>query len=134
MNCHCGYVATIITLRIGILAVSSEFDTDSNMQFDYCTKQKDFSTVVVQAAATSPTLHNAILAVTAKFLSVTRDFDRFTPDRYQLKCLRTLIPALTAPEAVLDENLFAATVILRFFDEMTGISVPHKDIKTLLIC
>jgi hypothetical protein len=32
----------------------------------------------------------------------------------------TLIPALTCLEAVLDENLFAATVILRLFDEMTG--------------
>lgn len=92
------------------------------MQFDYCDKQKHFSTVVVQAAATSPTLHNAILAVSAKYLSVTQDFDRLTPDRYQRECLRTLIPALTAPEAMLDESLFAATVILRFFEEMTGIA------------
>ncbi|KAL3421698.1 hypothetical protein PVAG01_05854 [Phlyctema vagabunda] len=93
---------------------------DSIVQFDYCDKEKHFSSVVVQAAATSPTLQNAILAVSAKFLSVTQDFDRFAPDKYQHECLRTLIPALTAPEAVLDENLFAATVILRFFEEMTG--------------
>ncbi|RDW72211.1 hypothetical protein BP5796_08245 [Coleophoma crateriformis] len=96
-----------------------EFVIDSMVQFDYCDKQKHFSTEVIQAAATSPTLHNAILAVTAKFLSVTQDFDRSTPDKYQRECLRTLIPALTVPEAMLDENLFAATVILRFFDEMT---------------
>jgi hypothetical protein len=31
-----------------------------------------------------------------------------------------LIPALSDPDALLDENLFAATIILRFFDEMTG--------------
>ncbi|RDW65986.1 hypothetical protein BP6252_09621 [Coleophoma cylindrospora] len=95
------------------------FVNELSSWFDYCDKQKHFSTEVIQAAATSPTLHNAILAVTAKFLSVTQDFDRSTPDKYQRECFRTLIPALTAPEAMLDETLFAATVILRFFDEMT---------------
>ena len=42
------------------------------------------------------------------------------PDHYQHKCLKTLIPALKDPDALLDEGLFAARVILRLFDEMTG--------------
>lgn len=75
---------------------------------------------MIQAAAASPTLNNAILAVAAKYLSVTRGFDRFAPDRYQRECFRTLIPDLASQEAVLDESLFAATVILRLFDEMIG--------------
>jgi hypothetical protein len=79
--------------------------------------------VVVQAAATSPALLFAILAVSSKHLSLTQNFDRHTPDRYQLECLKVLIPNLSDPDALLDENLFAATIILRLFDEMTG-SIP----------
>ena len=74
----------------------------------------------MQAAANSPILNNAILAVSAKHLSVTRGFDRFAPDRYQRQCLLDLIPIQASMESDVDDMLFAATVILRLFDEMTG--------------
>lgn len=40
-------------------------------------------------------------------------------DEYQRRCLQTLIPALNNRDPVLSETLFAATVVLRFLDEMT---------------
>ncbi|KAG0646332.1 hypothetical protein D0Z07_8091 [Hyphodiscus hymeniophilus] len=95
------------------------FSTDLALWFDYCVKDNPFATIVIPAAATSPTLLNAILAVSARHLSVTQGFDRYAADKYQHECLKTLIPALENPEALLDDKLFAATVILRFFNEMT---------------
>ena len=91
-----------------------------SFQFDYCERDKPFATIVIPAAATSPTLLNAILAVSARHLSITQGFDRYAADKYQHECLKTLIPALANPEVSLDDKLFAATVILRFFNEMTG--------------
>lgn len=76
--------------------------------------------MVIPTAATSPTLLNAILAVSARHLSLTQGFDRYAADKYQHECLKTLIPALANPEALVDDHLFAATVILRLFNEMTG--------------
>jgi len=96
------------------------FSTDLALWFDYCDKENHFSTIVIPAAATSPTLLNAILAVSACHLSIIQGFDRYEADKYQRKCLKTLIPALASPEALLDDRLFAATVILRLFNEMTG--------------
>ncbi len=61
------------------------------------------------------------MAVSAKHLSLARNLDRHTPDRYQQECLRLLIPALASQNSFLDDKLFAATVLLRFFHEMTGI-------------
>lgn len=90
------------------------------LKFDFLDEHKHFSTVVVQAAASYPALHFAILAVSSKHLSLTCGFDRHIPDRYQLECLNILIPALSDPDALSDENLFAATILLRLFDEMTG--------------
>ncbi|CAG8954288.1 hypothetical protein HYFRA_00005909 [Hymenoscyphus fraxineus] len=63
---------------------------------------RHFSTVVVQAAATSPALYYAILAISSKHLSLD-------------------------PDILLDETLFAATVILRLFDEMTGKDQPETE-------
>lgn len=49
------------------------------------------------------------------------DHDGMTADRYHRKCLALLIPILNDDTAALDEALFAATVVLRLYEE---ISVP----------
>ena len=41
---------------------------------------------------------------------------------YLEKCLHDLRPIHTNPDAKLDENLFAATIILRVLEEMDGLS------------
>jgi Fungal specific transcription factor domain len=74
----------------------------------------------VQAASKDETLLNAILAVSAKHLNLCGKFDHLASDKYQRKCLLKLIPALNDHNSILDETLFAATIILRLLDEMTG--------------
>ncbi|OLN88997.1 hypothetical protein CCHL11_06037 [Colletotrichum chlorophyti] len=46
------------------------------------------------------------------------DVDPVVADRYHQKCLRSLIPALSSSTAVIDDNLLAAVVILRYTEEV----------------
>ncbi len=41
-------------------------------------------------------------------------------DQYHRKCLELLIPILSDRNAALDESLYAATVILRLYEEISG--------------
>lgn len=86
--------------------------------FDMCDPAKQFGTTVPRRAATCPPLMNAILASSAKRWSRDRKFDALTGDRYHQKCLDALIPALSNTAALLDENLLAAIVILRYMEEV----------------
>ncbi|GME26688.1 arca-like protein [Neofusicoccum parvum] len=88
-------------------------------QFDFCDKDRHFGTTVVQLSSTCEPLLNAILAVSAKHLSLTSEYCPLASDKYQRKCLQILIPALNDQDSLLDPTLFAATAILRLFDEMT---------------
>jgi hypothetical protein len=74
----------------------------------------------VQCAVTSPPLLYAILAVSARHLSVTKGYDIDEADRYHRECLGLLIPILDDSSAALSEALYAATVILRLFEEISG--------------
>lgn len=88
---------------------------------DLCDPDKHFALVVPHRAATSPILLNAIFACSAVHLSRVSDFDLYTSDRYYQECLKHLIPMLNDSAAVMDENLLAATVILRYLEEVQGI-------------
>lgn len=73
-----------------------------------------------ERASTCHTLLNAILAIAARHLSHTTDFDPLASNRYHDECLKYLIPMMNHSSAVADENLFAATIILRMLEEMDG--------------
>lgn len=88
--------------------------------FDLCDPDRHFALVVPHRAAVCPILLNAIFACSAKHLSRVSDFDPYVSDRYHQECLRHLIPKLNDSAAVMDENLLAATVILRFLEEVQG--------------
>ncbi|KAF2142693.1 uncharacterized protein K452DRAFT_270538 [Aplosporella prunicola CBS 121167] len=94
------------------------FVTDLAPWFDFCDKDRHFGTMVVQASSTCETLLNAILSVSARHLSKSGSFDPLASDKYQRKCLQILIPALNNQHSLLESTLFAATAILRLFDEM----------------
>lgn len=47
-------------------------------------------------------------------------YNPYVADRYLTLCLETLIPSLSDVEAVMDETLLAATVVLRMLEEMDG--------------
>lgn len=85
-----------------------------------CDKNRHFATVAPRQALSNPTLLNSICAVSARHLSRIGDYDKHIADNYYQLCLETLIPALDDPTALKDEVLFAATVILRLYEEFNG--------------
>lgn len=89
--------------------------------------ERHFAVHVVQRAKKDSTLMNAILALSARQLSRTTDFDPYIADAYYQRCFDTLIPALNDNSiAKEDESLLAATIILRLLEEM-NISIVGND-------
>lgn len=60
------------------------------------------------------------MAMSARHLSCTSDFDTFVSDHYYQACLETLIPSLNDLGVTMDDDLLAATVILRLREEYDG--------------
>ncbi|KAI1404254.1 hypothetical protein F4819DRAFT_149777 [Hypoxylon fuscum] len=85
---------------------------------DLCDPLRHFELVVPERAGVCHTLLNAIFAIAARHLSHTTDFDPLASNRYHDECLKYLIPMLNHASTVSDENLFAATIILRMLEEM----------------
>ncbi|KAI7915514.1 hypothetical protein M0657_008450 [Pyricularia oryzae] len=85
---------------------------------DLCDPLTVFQTVVPRRAGTCPVLLNAIFALAARHLSHTSGYDHFAANRYHDMCLSSLIPLLQDGVGFSDENLFAATIILRVLEEM----------------
>lgn len=98
------------------------------MQFDSCDAARHFELIVPQRAADCPALLYAIFSTSARHLS------RHQPDHaqpyassfelvdaaleYQNLCISYLISLSGDSTEVQDENLLAATVILRFYEEI----------------
>ncbi|KAK2070406.1 hypothetical protein P8C59_004897 [Phyllachora maydis] len=99
---------------------------------DLCDSQRSFETMVPRRAGTCPVLLNAILALAARHQS-NKDsgFDELLANRYHQRCLRDLIPLLSHAATVKDENLFAATIILRVLEEME-VKTMGTDYKSYL--
>ncbi|KAH7392799.1 hypothetical protein BKA66DRAFT_438942 [Pyrenochaeta sp. MPI-SDFR-AT-0127] len=94
--------------------------------FDMMDHECHFGVHVVQRAKQNSTLMNAILALSARQLSRTTDFDPYIADAYYQRCFDTLIPALNDHIAIKEESLLAATILLRLLEEM-NISVIGSD-------
>lgn len=89
------------------------------LNFDICDPRRHFQLIVPQRAAHCPILLNAIFAVSAKHLSSLHpNYDPLISDRYHGECIKHLIPMLNDEQAVFDEDLMAATVILRYLEEV----------------
>jgi hypothetical protein len=65
-------------------------------------------------------LRNAIFALFARHLSRVGSYDPYASERYHQECLQSLIPMLNDTATIMDEDLFAATIILRVLEEMDG--------------
>lgn len=86
---------------------------------DVCDLCQSFETVVPPRAGSCKVLLNAIFALSAKHLAHTTSYDPYASDRYHQECLNVLIPILgNEHQSLSDENLFAATIILRVWEEM----------------
>jgi hypothetical protein len=72
-------------------------------------------------------LLNAIFALSARHLSsIGRHHDSLASNRYHDECLKYLIPMLNDTATITDENIFAATIILRVLEEMDGMETANS--------
>jgi hypothetical protein len=84
---------------------------------DFCDHERRFERIVPDRAPLCPPLLNALLGVAAKRLGRIGNIDPLLANKYYQNCLMTLIPALSTTSAVVDENLLAAIILLRFMEE-----------------
>lgn len=89
-------------------------------QFDCTDHQRHFAVHIPYRARYCETLFNAIMALSARQLSCTTSYNAFVSAQYYQACLETLIPALNDQEVTMDDDLLAATVILRLLEEFDG--------------
>ncbi|QDS73628.1 hypothetical protein FKW77_002104 [Venturia effusa] len=84
---------------------------------DLCDLKRHFALVVPHRAASCPPLLNAIFAASARHLSRVAGAEAWIADNYHSECLKSLIPLLNNSAALKDENLLAAMIILRQYEE-----------------
>jgi Fungal specific transcription factor domain len=101
-----------------------------------CDPQRHFATIVPERARSCPPLLNAIFTASARHIY---RLDRYKTSRgicyqgrllssltaesaihYQNECIPHLVHLSNNVEQVRDENLLAAAVILRFYEEVDG--------------
>ncbi|KAM5341541.1 hypothetical protein ACJ41O_014572 [Fusarium nematophilum] len=89
-------------------------------RFDLCDPGRHFALVVPWRAAFCPPLLDAALALSARCLSRTTDFDSYISNRYYQRCLNSLISTLGIADSLKNQDLFAAVVLLRTLEEIDG--------------
>jgi hypothetical protein len=104
------------------------------MQFDLCDGERHFACTVPLRARTCPPLLNAIYTASARHLSrikkyyhenqihyggkVLKDLTPETAIHYHNECIANLMALSGHSGEAQDENLLAAAVILRFYEEV----------------
>ncbi|KAH8713744.1 hypothetical protein HC256_006869 [Beauveria bassiana] len=86
--------------------------------FDLCDVSRQFALKVPLRAMSSPTLRNAIFALSSRHLSLRGQFDEYASTRYHQECLRQLSSVSHGSPDLLDDNLLAATILLRTLEEL----------------
>ncbi|KAM6507064.1 hypothetical protein FALCPG4_018454 [Fusarium falciforme] len=86
--------------------------------FDLCDCRRHFAIVVPSRAATCPTLLNAIFALSSRHLSLTAQYDPYAADRYHQECLKHLTTVSSDSSALTNDDLLAATILLRTLEEL----------------
>ncbi|KAK3373181.1 hypothetical protein B0T24DRAFT_528789 [Lasiosphaeria ovina] len=103
---------------------------------DLCDPAQSFERIVPARAQSGncPILLNAILALSARHMSHISncDYPQSLALQYSQKCFDDLNRILDQPGAILDENLFAAAIILRVLEEM-DVKDTGRDLRTHLI-
>ncbi len=121
------------------LPVLHYYPTTKTVKFDLTDPQRHFATAIPQRARECSTLLDAILAVSARHFSTLPEHQKLqlinayglahtqvqdlniteeTVIHYHNKCITELRILADEPDAVMDENLLAAVVVLRFFEEL----------------
>ncbi|RDW77873.1 hypothetical protein BP5796_05725 [Coleophoma crateriformis] len=87
---------------------------------DAMDSNRHFATVVARRASHVPVILNAILASASRHIAFVSKTEDTASAKYHDACLQLLIPVLNGSLDVLDENLFAAIIILRQYEEFDG--------------
>ena len=114
----------------------------NHLKFDLCDPERHFALVLPQRARSCPPLLNAIFTASARHLSrldryktphgvmyngkLLPDLKIDTAIHYHNECIRHLILLSNDPDQVHDENLLAAAIILRFYEEVDGELHPTR--------
>ncbi|WYZ42395.1 hypothetical protein EsH8_VI_000094 [Colletotrichum jinshuiense] len=86
--------------------------------FDLCDARRHFAIVVPRHAITCPTLLNAIFALSSRHLSLHGQYDPYASDRYHQECLKHLTAISNDSSALTNDDLLAATILLRTLEEL----------------
>ncbi|KAF3021954.1 hypothetical protein E8E14_009648 [Neopestalotiopsis sp. 37M] len=86
--------------------------------FDLCDNRRHFAVEVPRRAIACPTLLNAIFALSSRHLSMGERFDPYAADRYQQECLNQLSAIILDSSTLSNDDLLAATILLRTLEEM----------------
>lgn len=112
----CHWVRT----RIPADDLAITFTNQDCPQFDLCDNQRHFAVEVPRRAIACPTLLNAIFALSSRHLSMGERFDPYAADRYQQECLNQLSAIILDSSNLSNDDLLAATILLRTLEEMDG--------------
>ncbi|VUC33491.1 unnamed protein product [Clonostachys rosea] len=86
--------------------------------FDLCDCRSHFANIVPYRAANSPTLLNAIFALSSRHLSLNGGYDPYASDRYHQECLKHLSTISGDSTDLANDDLLAATILLRTLEEL----------------
>ena len=89
-------------------------------QFDINDWAKNCSRELFRRSSKSRLLLKAIHALASRHLTNLSQLEPERAEHYHNECMNDLIPRLTNPEVLVDDHIFAATVILRTKEEMEG--------------
>jgi hypothetical protein len=81
---------------------------------------RHFTFDVPRRALHSPILLYAILSVSSLYLSRISNCRASVAEQYYDESVRLMIPMLSNDSSAMDDNLLAATVILRVYEQMNG--------------
>ncbi|KAL4885460.1 hypothetical protein BJY04DRAFT_214258 [Aspergillus karnatakaensis] len=96
--------------------------------FDLCDPDHHFATQVPTRARLYPPLMDAILALSARHMSlIGKQVDTLLASNYYQRCLSILIPELDRVHQDRIDDLLAATIILRLHEELDG---PFSGLET----
>ncbi|KAM0202666.1 hypothetical protein ACHAQD_007308 [Fusarium lateritium] len=104
---------------LGLANVESvPYPLTESHEFDLCDSSRHFANIVPPRAASCPTLLNAIFALSSRHLSLNAQYDPYASDRYHQACLMHLTTISNDSSALSDDNLLAATILLRTLEEL----------------
>ncbi|KAG4253862.1 hypothetical protein FPRO03_14209 [Fusarium proliferatum] len=102
---------------------SPEYKSNDGVHFqiDICDPSERFGREVPKRARQLPLLAYSILAFSSRHQVMVTGVDDESSEEYHSYALRILIPILDDPMSSLDENLLAAAVLLRLYEEMCDV-------------